>query len=300
MESGSEAGHTGMTRTIFLSMLLLCVNAQAMTPFAVQDSSGARVAFTLSPERVISLAPNLTELAYAAGMGERMVAVTAYSDYPQQAAHLPRVGDAFRLDWERLVALKPDLVLAWGSGLSSQDRMNFVRMGIKVLVLEPRDLADIPKALLLLGRIAGTEAVAGAAAQAFMQQLDALRRQYAKRTQVRTYFQIAATPLLTVNDTHIIGDVLRLCGGRNVFAASPLLTLAISDEALVKENPQVMLAAATLGEREGVRNSCQKLPLTAVRRGRVAFIDPDLISRATPRILFGSKQICEQIELARH
>lgn len=281
-------------------LLWLCITAQAATPFTVTDVSGAQITFVTSPQRIISLAPNLTELAFAAGMGSRMVAVTAYSDYPQQAKQLPQVGDAFRLDWERLVALKPDLVLAWGSGLSSRDRATFEKMKLKVLVLEPRRLDDIPKTLRLLGHIADNDTVAEAAARAFMQQLDTLRRQYSGHTQVRAYFQITAAPLLTVNEAHIISDVLRLCGAQNVFAAVPLLTPAISNEALVKENPHVMLAiAATHEQEEEIKRTWRGLPLNAVRQGRMAFIHPDLISRSTPRILLGAKQICEQIESTR-
>ena len=281
-------------------LLWLCITAQAATPFTVTDVSGAQITFVTSPQRIISLAPNLTELAFAAGMGSRMVAVTAYSDYPQQAKQLPQVGDAFRLDWERLVALKPDLVLAWGSGLSSRDRATFEKMKLKVLVLEPRRLDDIPKTLRLLGRIAGTDTVAEAAARAFMQQLDTLRRQYSGQALVRAYFQITSAPLLTINEAHIINDVLRLCGAQNVFAAVPLLTPAISNEALVKENPHVMLAiAATHEQEEEIKRTWRGLPLNAVRQGRMAFIHPDLISRSTPRILLGAKQICEQIESTR-
>lgn len=282
-------------------LLFFCATSQITTPFAATDGSGTQVVFATPPQRIISLAPNLTELAYAAGMGRHMVAVTAYSDYPPEAKQLPQVGDAFRLDWERLVALKPDLVLAWGSGLSSRDRATFAKLKLKVLVLEPRRLDDIPKALRLLGRVAGIEAVAEAAAHAFVQQLDALRWQYAGHTKVRAYFQIAASPLLTVNEAHIISDVLSLCGAQNVFAAAPLLTPAISDESLVKENPQVMLAvAATHEQAEETKKIWRGLPLFAVRQGRMAFIHPDLISRSTPRILLGAKQICEQIESARH
>jgi iron complex transport system substrate-binding protein len=299
--SEDESNFIVVKQAIFFCLLLFCATLQAAIPFTVTDASGTQVVFATPPQRIISLAPNLTELAYAAGMGSHMVAVTAYSDYPQQAKQLPQVGDAFRLDWERLVALKPDLVLAWGSSLSLRDRATFEKLKLKVLVLEPRRLDDIPKVLRLLGRVAGTEPAAEAAAHAFVQQLDTLRRQYAGRTKVRAYFQIAAAPLLTVNDAHIISDVLRLCGAQNVFAAVPLLTPAISNEALVKENPQVMLAvAATYEQEEETKRIWRELPLIAVRQGRMAFIHPDLISRSTPRILLGAKRICEQIESARH
>lgn len=299
--SEDENNYIVVKHAIFFCLMLFCATSQAATPFTVTDASGMQIVFATPPQRIISLAPNLTELAYAAGMGSHMVAVTAYSDYPQQAKQLPQVGDVFRLDWERLVSLKPDLVLAWGSSFSSRDRATFEKLKLKVLVLEPRRLDDIPKVLRLLGRVVGDGTVAEAAAQVFVQQLDVLRQRYAGRTKVRAYFQIAAAPLLTVNDAHIISDVLRLCGAQNVFAALSLLTPAISNEALVKENPQLMLAvAATHEQEEETKRIWRELPLIAVRQGRMVFIPPDLISRSTPRILLGAKRICEQIESARH
>ncbi len=287
-------------RRLLAALLLFVASTLQAAAFTVTDDSNTQLIFDAPPQRIISLVPNLTEQAYAAGLGSRLVAVSAYSDYPEQAKQLPQVGDAFRLDWERIVALKPDLVLAWGSGLSARDRAAFEKLKLKLLVLEPRRLDDIPKILRLLGRIAGTQAVAEAAAHAFEQQRAALRKQYAGRPIVRAYFQIAAAPLLTVNGAHIISDVLNLCGAQNVFADAPLLVPAVSDEALVKENPQVMLGiAATREQQEEIKNLWRRLPLTAVRQGHTGFVHPDLISRSTPRILQGAQQICEQVDLIR-
>ena len=285
----------------FLLFFLLWWNTTQAIALTIADDTGTQVTFDVPPQRIISLAPNLTELAYAAGMGSRMVAVSAYSDYPAEARQLPQVGDAFRLDWERLVALKPDLVLAWGSGLSARDRAAFEKLKLKLLVMEQRHLDDIPKSLRKLGRVANTEAVAESAARAFEQQRDALRQQYSARTVVRAYFQIATAPLLTVNGEHIISDVLRLCGAQNVFADAPLLVPAISDEALVKAQPQMMLGiSATRAEEDETRKLWQRLPLTAVRKNHMGFVHPDFISRATPRILLGARQLCEQVEAVRH
>ena len=273
--------------------------AQAMAQFSVIDDRGKQIAFAAPPQRIISLAPNLTELAFAAGMGGHIVAVTAYSDYPQQARKLQQVGDAFRLDWERLVALKPDLILAWGSGSSSKDLAKMEKLRLKVLVLEPRSLNDIPRVLRLLGSISGNRTVAENSATMFEQQLEVIRRKFAGRTKVRAFFQIASEPMLTVNDEHMISDVLRLCGVQNVFGALPLLTPAISSEALVKENPQVMLAVASTNEQEeGIKEIWRRLPLNAVRQGHMVFVPADLISRSTPRILLGARRMCEQIESA--
>ena len=283
-----------------LSLCFLLSATQLAAAFTVPDDSGTQVEFVTPVLRVISLAPNLTELAYAAGMGSYMVAVSAYSDYPPAAKQLPQVGDAFRLDWERLVALKPDLVLAWGSGLSARDRATLEKLKLKFLVLEPRRLDDIPKTLRLLGKVAATDDVAEAAARAFEQQRAELEKKYKGGTAVRVYFQIAATPLLTINDEHIISDVLRLCGAQNVFADAPVLVPTISDEALVKAQPQLLLGiAVTRAEEEETTRNWRRLPLAAVRQGRMGFVPPDIISRSTPRVLLGVANICSQVAALR-
>ena len=285
---------------LLLFCLLLCAT-QLAAAFSVADDNGTQIEFSTPAVRIISLAPNLTELAYAAGMGKRMVAVSAYSDYPPQAKQLPQVGDAFRLDWERLVALKPDLVLAWGSGLSARDRATLEKLKLKFLVLEPRRLDDIPKILRLLGRVAATHAVAEAAARAFEQHREALEKKYAGSETVRVYFQIATAPLLTVNGQHMISDVLRLCGAQNVFADAPVLVPTISEEALLKAQPQLMLGIAdTPAEQEEIKRNWRRLPLAAVRQGHMGFVQPDLISRSTPRILLGAQSVCEQVAALRN
>lgn len=288
-------------RKVILACLLLCgaTGASAVT-LVISDDSGARISIDWPPQHIISLAPNLTELAYAAGLGPRMVAVTAYSDYPEAATRLPQVGDAFRLDWERIVALKPDLVLAWGSGLSARDRAAFAKLGLKLLVLEPRRLEDIPRTLRLLGVLAANVAEAETAASAFERQAADLRARYASRPRVRAYVQIADAPLLTINGAHIISDVLRLCGADNVFASAPLLTPAVSDEALVGEQPHTLLGIAANREQEAqTMSGWHKLPLLAAKQGRMGFVHPDSISRATPRILQGAERVCELVEAAR-
>ncbi len=265
------------------------------------DDVGTLTTFTSPPQRIISLAPNLTELAFAAGMGSRMVAVSAYSNFPEAAQKLPQVGDAFRLNWEQLLALKPDLILAWGSGLSAQDRAIFEKLKLKFIVLEPRRLDDIPRTLRMLGKIAATSVAAEIAARDFEQQRSALHQKYQNKSVVRAYFQINAASLLTINGEHIISDVLRLCGAHNIFADTPALVTTISDEALVRAQPQIMLGiAATKNQELEAGDTWRKLPVRAARLGKTGFVHPDIISRATPRILSGASQICAHIDSARH
>jgi len=280
--------------------LLLCVLSLPATALEITDDAGAQITFSTPPQRIISLAPNLTELAYAAGLGDSLVAVSAYSDYPAAAQKLPQVGDAFRLDWEQLLALKPDLILAWGSGLSAQDRSAFEKLKLKILVLEPRRLDDIPRTLRMLGKIAGTQVAAEIGAQDFEKSRLALQQQYAKKENVRAYFQIGSVPYLTINGAHIISDVLHLCGAENVFVNVPMLVTAISEEALVKAQPQILLGMASTKNQEiETLQMWRTLPLRAVRQKKIGFVHPDLISRATPRILLGAAQMCADIDAAR-
>ncbi len=286
-----------MQKWIYLLFFILSLPVAALE---IIDDVGTPITFTSPPQRIISLAPNLTELAFAAGMGSRMVAVSAYSDFPAAAQNLPQVGDAFRLNWEQLLALKPDLILAWGSGLSAQDRAAFEKLKLKFIVLEPRRLDDIPRTLRMLGKIAATSVAAEIAAQDFEQQRSVLHQKYQNKSRVRAYFQINATPLLTINGAHIISDVLQLCGARNVFEDTPMLVTTISDEALVQAQPQIMLGiAATKNQEIETSDAWRKLPVRAARLGKTGFVHPDIISRATPRILLGASQICAHIDSAR-
>lgn len=295
----ARGGQTGsMARRILFFFLVGLAAPSCAASLSVTDHSGAKLTFTSPPQRIITLAPNLTELAYAAGLGGKLVAVTAYSDFPPQAKKLPSVGDAFRLDWERLLAFKPDLLLGWKSGLSARDQARFRDLGIRLLVLEPRRLDEIPEALRLLGRVADTMETAEAAARGFEWQRDLLRQRYARSPEIRVYFQIAEAPLLTVNGEHIISDVLRLCGAVNVFAAAPLLTPAISDEALLAARPQMLFAwAASPAQRQWIARRWHDLP--ASFRPHQAFVEPDLMSRAGPRMLEGAAEVCEQVAQVR-
>ena len=294
-------------------IFLLWAQVSHAATLTITDDSNTEVIFTTPPQRIISLAPNLTELTYAVDMGNRLVAVSAYSDYPPPALQLPQVGDAFRLDWEHLLALKPDLILAWGSGLSAQDRALFKKFGLKIVVLEPHRLDDIPRILRLLGKISGTPKAAETAARTFEQQRHRLHQRYAaasdptkqnKFLPVRAYFQIAANPLLTINRNHIISDVLQLCGAHNIFADAPVLVPTLSEEALINAQPQIMLSLATTpAQEEIIKAQWRTLPLRSTQHPQAlhtGFIHPDLISRASPRILLGAAQLCEIVASSRH
>jgi len=289
-----------LSRLVLIVSAVLGLTGVAWAQVMVVDDLGRSVVLAHPAERIISLAPHATELLFDVGAGGRVVGVSQGSDYPPAATRIPRVGGASGLDMERIVQLRPDLVVAWASGNSRLAVERLIDMGIPVYFSEPRRLEDVATSLERLGRLAGTESVAYAAAHAFNSRLQQLRAQYAHRATVTVFYEIWNSPLLTVNGEHMISHVIELCGGRNVFADVPVLTPQVGVEAVLARDPQAIVASAIGGRRPPWLDDWRRWPwLAAVRSGNLYFIDSDLMNRQTPRILDGAERLCGQLEAAR-
>lgn len=248
--------------------------------------------------RIISLAPNLTEIVFAAGAGDRLVGTVEYSDYPQAARALPRVGDGWSVDVERVLALQPDLVLAWASGTPEATIARLEALRIHVVRIETYRLADVPAALRRVGDLAGTREVAHAAARQFEAAVRRMRGLYAEAGEVSVFIEIDDEPLYTVNGRHVISEVVELCGGRNVFADLPQIAPRIDLEAVLTRDPQAILSTDdTVGDpREPWRQWPQ---ITAMRVGAVYSLPSDTVTRATPRLVEGIAAVCAALDDAR-
>jgi iron complex transport system substrate-binding protein len=248
--------------------------------------------------RLLSLAPGLTEIAFEAGAGPLLVGTVAYSDYPAAARALPQVGDAWRVDLERVVALRPDVVLAWPTGTPATTIAQLRRLGLDVVEVPTQRLADVPVALRQVGRIAGTDATAARAAEQFASQVARQRAKYASRPPLSVFIQIDDDPLYTVNGQHVISEIVELCGGRNVFGRLPQLAPPVSAEAVLAADPQVILSTDdTIAD---VREPWQRWPrLRAVRDGTIYRLPPDLVARASPRLAQGVDATCAVLDEAR-
>jgi iron complex transport system substrate-binding protein len=269
------------------------------TATVLRDDRGVTFELGAPARRIVALSPNLVELAYAAGAGPKVAAAVRYSDYPPEASKLPQVGDASRIDVERVLALKPDLVLAWRTGNPAGDLERLASLGLPVFVTEARRLSDIARLIRTLGELAGTTRVASAAADAFERDLAELRRRYGGRRVVPIFYEIWNRPLLTVNGEHVISDVIALCGGRNVFHDAPVLTPAVSLEAVLAARPYVVLGGSSAVRREDFAASWAALPVSRLRELPVRYVPPDLIQRQTPRIARGAKVVCEVLDEIR-
>lgn len=266
----------------------------------VTDDAGHTVVLAAPAQRVISLGPHLTELAFAAGGGDALVGAIRYSDYPEAARALPVVGDAHAIDFERIAQLKPDLVLVWDSGLNERHKARLRSLGLTVYESEIRKAQGIPDTLRRLGMLVGRIDSAEAAARRFETQWHALAERYRGRTPVRVFWQLWHEPLMTVNREHLISEAMRECGGVNVFADLPLLTPTVSWEAAVAADPQLI---ASSGRKEDATRDFapwQRFAnVSAVKRQRYASIDGNLIGRMGPRFVDGAAALCEAIERAR-
>ena len=258
----------------------------------------AHAAPTPARPRIVSLAPHLTELVYAAGGGDTLVGTVEFSDFPEAARSLPRVGDAWRVDLERLLALHPDIVLTWTSGTPPDIVARLDTLHLRRVDIATFRLADVPVALQTLGELTGTPAIARAAADSFSTQIAALRDRYAHATPVTVFIQLDDQPLFTVNSRHIISEIVELCGGRNIFATLPQLAPSISVEAVVAADPQVILSTDdTIADPAAQWQSWQRL--TSVRFRTIYPIHADTVARSTPRLVQGTRETCENLADAR-
>jgi iron complex transport system substrate-binding protein len=287
--------------TRFLPVLLAALAcASAAAAVSVVDDAGRRVTVPAPAKRIISMAPHATELLFAAGGGARVVGVMNYSDYPEAAKAIPLVGSNSQIDMERVLSLKPDLIVVWHTGNTARQIAQLEALGIPIFHSEPRRLAQVAGNIERLGQLLGTQATAQAASSALRKKLAGLEARYGKRSPVTVFYQIWDQPLYTLNDAQIASDAIRICGGRNVFGALKVVAPEVSIEAVLAADPEAILA----GKRYDPANPGLKVwapypGMTAVRRGNLITVDGELLTRPGPRTVDGAAALCEALDKVR-
>ena len=248
--------------------------------------------------RIVALAPHLAELVYAAGAGESLVGVSAYSDYPPEVTKLPLVGDAFVVDQERLALLRPDLLLVWKSGTPAHVVDELRRSGYNVEAIQTRGLDDIAAALIRIGELTGHVEHAQRAAVNFRNGMHSLRERFQHNPAIRVFYQVSTRPLFTVNGDHYISELIDVCGGRNVFAELNELAPAVAVEAVIGRDPEVLMAGSDAGD--GALEVWDRWPRIAANRYGNRFRMPSAeIGRATPRLVDAGGALCAALQTAR-
>lgn len=288
----------GLLGVVLLASLSL--TAAVASPVSVRDASGYQVDLKQPAKRIVSLSPHITEQLFAIGAGELIVGTVEWSDYPEAARNVPRVGSSSAINYEIVMRLDPDLVLAWRSGNGDQVVARLRALGFVVHVQEPERLEDIPRELSQLGVLVGHEDQAAVVVDDFNTRIAALRETYAERPVVQVFQQIWGQPLITLNGDHLASDIIRLCGGHNIFADAATLVVNTSLEVVLLRDPELIIVTESDSDLTASLRAWQKWPgIRAVANGQVTAIDPDLLQRHGPRIADGAEQVCEAIERAR-
>ena len=278
--------------------MAFCISSSAVASIALEDDLGRKVELKEPAERIVTLAPFLTELAYSAGAGKKVVGVSAYSDYPPEARALPQVASAMGPEIEVLAVLRPDLVLAWRDSIRSDDVERLERFGIPVFVAQARRLDDVPRLLDAIGRLTGSDG--SAAAQGYRRRLAALRAAYSAKERVRVFVEVWHRPLTTIAGRHWINEALEVCAGDNVFRDLDAVAPVVSWEEVYKRDPAVIVATGSAASEREFRANWKGHPtLAAVKSGRLVWVDADRIQRPTARMVEGISQLCERLDRTR-
>lgn len=249
--------------------------------------------------RVVALAPHLAELVCAAGACDTLVGRVAYTDYPEALLGLPEVGNAFAVNLEALVALQPDLVLAWDGGTSAATLEQLQRVGMHVDRVRVETLDDIAGALRSLGKRLGSESMALAAAASYEQELLQLRARYRGLSPVKVFYQIELQPMFTVSRRSPIGQAIELCAGENLFADMEGIAAPVNAEAVIARAPEVIVYSDH-EDAAALHQWWQRFAaVPAVAAQQLHAVPAELLARATPRMLGGVRALCEAVDQAR-
>lgn len=252
------------------------------------------------PQRVISLAPHITEMLFSAGAGDKIVGVVAYSDFPKAALDIESIGSYHAINIEKIIQLNPDLIIAWKTGNRPKDIDKLQQLGFKIVFSQPFKLTDIPKEIRAFGEQLHTQSHAAKVADRLEKQLKKLSDQYQSQPQVSAFYQIWNAPMMTINGEQFISQALTICGARNVFAELPILAAEVSIESVIQKNPDIILLGGEKAMQQAWLKDWQKWQsLNAVTNKQVHLLHADTFQRSTERMIDGIEGLCQKIEQAR-
>jgi iron complex transport system substrate-binding protein len=284
----------------FLTLAWLGAAASALAGVSAVDSDGRRLELAQPAARIVSLAPHVTEQLFAAGAGARLVAVSEYSDYPEEAKRLPQVASSAGVDLERVLALKPDLVVAWRLEATAAALARLEALGVPVFYSEPRRLAQIPDSIEALGELAGTANTARGVASSLRERLNQLKTQYGSKRRVSVFYQISERPLMTLGGRQFVSDAIELCGGHNVFADSPVMAPQVNIEAVLAADPEAIVTASARPSDRSWQALWRRFPgMRAVRAENLYAVPMNEMHRHGPRAIGATALLCGYIDEAR-
>ena len=295
--------------TSYLLVLALCLSScgdsghdksLSTSAYSVVDFAGNNIVLQKPAERIIALAPHIVENAFSAGAGAKLVGVSDYSNYPEQAKSISIVAGYQKINFEKIVELNPDLIIAWQSGNSGAGLSRLLELGFPVYIDQPDTIYDVAKSVRDIGILSGHRDTAELVAKNYLQQLANIQNNYAQATKVSSFYQVWNSPLQTINGQHIISHAIEVCGGTNIYANEFAVAPVINIESILERNPMVIIASGISESRPEWLDDWRNWDsLDAVKRNNLFFVNPDHIQRHSLRLLQGIKTICSQLDKAR-
>jgi iron complex transport system substrate-binding protein len=225
----------------------------------------------------------------------------SFSNYPEAAKKIPRIGSHNTISYESIAKIQPDLILAWGSGNGSEVINKLKSLGFSVYVSEPNKLEGVAATIRKLGILLDAKDKGENEANKFINRLSQLKENYSNRQKISVFYQMSDNPIMTLSGRHLISDVIELCGGFNIFSKAIPIALKVSLESLVRSDPQVVIAGTKKeNEEKWLSEWANRISMKAVKNKQVYFIDPDLLIRHGPRIIEGTEKICNYLERSRN
>lgn len=294
-------------RSVYIKLIYSLFQATVMRPslFNLSFNLLFSLCFTLllSPtngiaaERIISLAPSSTEMLYAIGAGSKLIATVEHSDYPPQARKLPHIGNYHSINIEKIVALKPDLIVAWPEGNPAAQLALLEQLKLNIHYTRASSLDALAIELAALGQATGNSQQANELAQITRQELNKLKQDYQDKKKVSLFYQVWPEPLMSVSNKNWLGDAIKLCGAENIFANNLQAFPLVSKEKVLLADPQIMIAAEK--NHGALKHWQQWSQLSAVKNQQLYTINPDHIHRFGPRLLLGVQELCKAIDNGR-
>jgi iron complex transport system substrate-binding protein len=284
----------------FLGLLAVLAAPWGHAASAFLDDTGQSVTLPHPARRIVSLAPSSTEMLFAAGAGAQVIATTEFADEPPAARRIPRIGDSAAVDLERVLVLRPDVIVLWPAGTGAAQVERIAALHVPLYRQQVQTLADLPRSVRRLGALAGTQPFAELAARALETHLAHLRARYAQRRRVTVLLQVWNHPIYTVGSTQLMSDVLEVCGAHNVFADLTDPGPAVSVEAVIARDPDVIVTTAPgRAASEWLSDWRRFAALRAVRAGNLLAFEDQRLSRLGPSVLGAADALCELLDAAR-
>jgi len=281
-------------------MILMTSSQLKAESISVTDDAGNTITLSGPVHRVISLAPALTEIIYHVGGGNRLVGTVEHSDYPAAARNIQRIGAHDRFDFETILALQPDLILAWASGNPANQLSRLEKLGLLIYRAEPGTLESLASTIQQIGKVVGKADEGVARSQELLIQANGIKQEFSHRQNLTVFYQVWHDPIITLNGNHIVSQMLRSCGATNLFSDLPDIAPVVSLESVIKRNPEVIVVGGTPeGAPKWLKNWEAWSHITAVARGHLYSVNADLLHRHSPRIILGLRKLCETLDQAR-